>query len=119
MLLNATLWLAVTHTFKGNGQKLAETSKRICITLRSCFCSLLTSNWEVNTGYFLHSFLIISQIAQQFVLGSYIEDIKTNFLIGKHTLRVFTKYFEEIVGENLFRCFIYVFVSICCILHHL
>ena len=27
MLLNATLWLAVTHTFKGNEPNLADRSK--------------------------------------------------------------------------------------------
>ena len=55
MLLNATLWLTVLHTFQSNRPNLADWSKRICITLRKCFCSLLTSNWEVNTGRLLYS----------------------------------------------------------------
>ena len=49
----------------------------------------MTSKWEVITGPFLYSFIIIAQITQNFVIGSYIEDIETNLFIGKHTLRVF------------------------------
>ena len=112
----AILWLIVTHTFKGNGPKLADWSKSICITLRSRFCSLLTSNWEVNTGRFLNSFHIFFYIRQQFVISSDIENIETNLPIGKHTLGVFTKYFQRIFGKTLFRCFIYVFVLICSVL---
>ena len=56
--------------------------------------------------------------ALHIVISSYIEDIETNLPIGKHILRVFTWYFEEIVGKNLLRFFIYMFVSICCVLGH-
>ena len=90
MVLNATLWLTVTHTFKSNGPKLADWSKLVRITSRSCLCSLLTSIWEVNADLSLNRFLIISQIVQLFVISSYIEGIETNFRIEKHTLRVFT-----------------------------
>ena len=57
MLLNATLWFTITLTIKGNAPKLADWAKWICITFGNCFCSLLTSNWEVNTGRSLNSFL--------------------------------------------------------------
>ena len=90
MVLNATLWLTVTHTFKGNRRKLAHWSKWICITVGSCFCSLLTWNWEVSTGRFLCSFTNFAQITQNFILSSYIEDIETNLPFEKHILRVFT-----------------------------
>ena len=56
MMLNATLWFTLTHTFKSNGPKLANWSNSICITLWSCFCSLLTSNWKVSTGRLHYSF---------------------------------------------------------------
>ena len=55
MLLNATLWLTVTHTFQSNRPNLTDWFKGICITIGKCFCSLLTSNWEVNTGRLLYS----------------------------------------------------------------
>ena len=118
MLLNATLWLTVTHTFQGNRPKLADWSKWICITLWSCFCSLLTSNWEVSTDGLPYKFPNFTQITQIFVISSYIHDVETNLPIGKHTLRVFRWHFEKIVGKDLFRCFIYVFVSIGCNLCH-
>ena len=108
------LWLTFIHTFLGNRPKLADWSKLVCITPQSCLCSFLTSNWEVNADFSLNRFLIISQIEQLFVISSYIESIETNLRIEKHTLRVFTWYFEQIVGKKLIRCFIYVFVSICC-----
>ena len=108
------LWLTFIHTFMGNRPKLADWSKLVCITPRSCLCSFPTSNWEVNADFSLNKFLIISQIVQLFVISSYIEGIETNLRIEKHTLRVFTWYFEQIVGKQLIRCFIYVFVSICC-----
>ena len=57
--------------------------------------------------------------ALQIVISSYYEDIETNLPIGKHTLRVFTWYFEEIAGKTLFGCFISVFVFICCVLCHI
>ena len=90
MLLNATMWLTVTHTFMVIKLKLANWSKQFCIAFGSCFCSLLTSKWEVNTGGSLYSFIHFAQITQIFVISSYIEHIETNLLIGKHTLRVFT-----------------------------
>ena len=89
-------------------------SNSVCFTLWSCFCSLLTSNWEVTAGRLHCSFITFIQIAQKFVISSYIDDIETNLPIGKHTLRVIQWQFEKIVGKCLFRCFIYVVVSICC-----
>ena len=74
----------------GNRPKLADWSKLVCITPRSCLRSFLTSNWEVNADFSLNRFLIISQIVQLFVISSYIESIETNLRIEKHTLRVFT-----------------------------
>ena len=44
ILLNATLWFTVTHTFMDNRRKLADWSKWICITLWGCFRGLLTTN---------------------------------------------------------------------------
>ena len=118
MLLNATLWFTVTHTFQGNETEFADRSKWICITLQSCFCRLLAWNWEVSTGRFFNSFFVFSQVAQHLVISSYIKILNKIFLFGKTALRVFTWYFEEIVGKNLFACFIYVFDSIRCSLCH-
>ena len=56
------LLFTVTHTFKGNGPKLADWSKWTCITLQSCFCSLLTSKWEVNIGRLLYSFISLFKL---------------------------------------------------------
>ena len=56
--------------------------------------------------------------ALQIVISLYIEDIETNLSDEKHILGVFTCYFKEIVGKNLLRFFIYMFVSICCMLGH-
>ena len=86
LTLMAYTWL----TFMGNRPKLADWSKLVCITPRSCLCSFLTSNWEVNADLSPNRFLIISQIVQLFVISSYIEGIETNLRIEKHTLRVFT-----------------------------
>ena len=116
MLLSATFWLTLTHTLKGNGPKLADWSKWVCITLQSCFCSLLTSTWEVNTGRSINSFLTIFQITQQFVISMDIEDIGTNLPIRKDPLRVFTWYFEGVVGKTSFGCLIcefFWFVEFC------
>ena len=117
-LLNVVLRLTVTHIFKSNEPKLKDWSKWICITLWSCFCSLMKLNWEVSTGRLLHSFHNFTQSTQKFVISRYITDIETNLPLGTHTFGVFTWLFEEIVGKGLFRCFIYVFVSICCITCH-
>ena len=84
MLLNATLWNTVTHAFQGNGLKLADWSKRVCITLWSCFCSLMTSNWEVSSSRLHYSFIKFTQIAKTFVISWYIDDIETNLPIGRH-----------------------------------
>ena len=99
MLLNGTLWLTVTHAFKRKEPKLADWSKRICITLQSCFFSLLTSNWEVSTGRFLNSFLIISEITKHIVIISFIEDNETSLLIEKHTLRVLYNNLKKIFAK--------------------
>ena len=100
MLLNATLWLTVTHRFKGNQRKLADCSKSVCITLGSCFCSLLTSKWEVSTGHLLCSFLKFVKSQNNFFRNPYIKNIETNRPVEKHTLRVFTRYFEKIVSKK-------------------
>ena len=113
MLLNATLWLTVTHTVTFNEQKLADWSKWVCITLWICFCSLLSSNCEVSAGRLHCSIITFTQNTPKSVKNSLIEIIVTNLLIGMHTLRVFAWYFEKIGRKGLFRCFIYVFVSIC------
>ena len=60
----------------------------LCYTLK-LFCSLLTSNLEVSTGGLHYGFVDFTQVTQKFVISSYIDDIKTNLPIGKHTLRVF------------------------------
>ena len=62
--------------------------------------------------------LIIYSNYTKFVISSCIEDIATNLPFWKPILRVFTKYFQEIVGKGLFWCFIYEFVWICCISCH-
>ena len=82
------LWLTFIHTFMGNRPKLADWSKLVCITPRSCLCSFLTSNWEVNADLSLNRFLIISEITKHIVIISFIEDNETSLLIEKHTLRV-------------------------------
>ena len=84
------LWLPLMHTFKSNGPKLAEWSKRFRITLRSCFCSLLTSNWEVSVSRSLYSFISFIQVTQKVAVSWYIENIETILRTGKHTLSVFT-----------------------------
>ena len=50
----------------------------------------MTSNWEVSTGCLHYTFINFTQITQKFDISSYIDDIGTNFVIVKHTLRVFT-----------------------------
>ena len=81
-------------------------------------CSFLTSNWENSIVRLHYSFIIFTQITQTFVRSPYIDDIETKIPIGKHTVRVFAWYIEKIGRKGLFRCFIYVFVSICCISCH-
>ena len=83
MLLNATLWFTVTHTFQGNETEFADRSKRICITLQSCFCRSLAWNWEVSTGRSLNSFFVFSQVAQHSVISSYIEILNKIFWLEK------------------------------------
>ena len=83
MLLNATLWYTVTHTFQGNETEFADRSKGICIRLQSCFCTLLAWNWEVSTGRSLNIFFVFSQIAQHLVISSYIKILKEIFLLEK------------------------------------
>ena len=100
MPLNAALWITVTHTFESNKPKLADCSKWVCTALRSCFCSLLTSNWKVSAGRFVYIFIKFPQTTQKFVISSYIENLETNIPIAKHTLRVFSWYFEGVVGKS-------------------
>ena len=109
MLLNATLWLTVTHTFQSNRPNLADWSKGICITFRKCFCSLLTSNWEGNTGRLLYSCTNFTQSTSFFVISLHHDNIETNSSIGNHTSRVFTWCFEKIAGKGLFGSFTDVF----------
>ena len=118
MLLNAALWLAVTLTFKGSEPKLAHWPKWNCITLPSWFCSLLTSNRGVSISHFLDSFTNFAWNTKNLVKSSLCEYIETNIPVARLTLHVFVWYFHQIVGKNLFECFIYVFVSIYCILGH-
>ena len=49
----------------------------------------MTSNWEDSTGCFHYSFIKFTQVAHTFVISGYIDDIETNFPIGKHTLHIF------------------------------
>ena len=51
---------------KDNGPILADWSKWIRITFWSCFCSLLTSNWEFSTSCLLYGFINFTQITQFF-----------------------------------------------------
>ena len=51
--------------------------------LKVVFFTLLTSNWEVNSGCSLYSFISCILIKKIFVFSSYIEDIETNLPIGK------------------------------------
>ena len=67
---------------------------------------------------YIKMLLFFPHITQIYIITSYIDDIEPNLPIGKHTLRVFTWKFEKIVGKGLFWCFIYVFVSLCCISYH-
>ena len=83
----------------GNRPKLADWSKLVCITPRSCFFSLLTSNWEVSTGRSLNSFLIISEITKHIVIISFIEDNETSLLIEKHTVRVLYNNLKKIFAK--------------------
>ena len=101
------LWLIVTHTFKRNELKLAEWSKWTCITLWSCFCRVLTSNWKVSTGSSPQSFIIFIKKIQNFVIILYIEDIETNLPIGKRVLyEILKRLFQKFVSTfNLCVCF--------------
>ena len=76
------------HTVISNKPKLAHWSNSNCITLWSCFCSLLTSNWEVSTCSLHYSFIDYTQNTKKFVISSCTDDIETNIPIGKHTMRV-------------------------------
>ena len=112
------MWLIVTHTFKRNEPRLAEWSKGICITLRKCFCGVLTSNWKVSTSCSPQSFITFIQTTQNFVIILYIEDIETNLPIGKHTLRVLyeilKRLFQKFVSMfNLCVCFYLLHCCIC------
>ena len=118
------LLLTVRHTFKLNGPKLVDYSKRTCITLEGCFCSLLASKLEVNTGRSLYSFISFIQFKKNFVFSSFIEDIETNLPIGKHTLRVLyellKRLFQKFVSTfNFCVCFcslnfVSLFNELCC-----
>ena len=67
-----------------------ENWPQIKATFQRCFCSQLTSNWEVGVRHFLDSFINFAQKTHQLVIISYIENIATNVPIENHTLRVFT-----------------------------
>ena len=51
---------------KDNGRILADWSKWICMSFWSCFCSLLTSNWEFSTSCLFYGFINFTQITQNF-----------------------------------------------------
>ena len=74
-------------------------------------------NWKLVWVIFWTVSLFFSKYTNFYII-SYIQSIEPNRPIGKHTLRVFTWYFEQINGKNLYRCFIYVFISVSCILSH-
>ena len=112
------LWLTFIHTFMGNRPKLADWSKLVCITPRSCLYSFLTSNWEVNADLSLNRFLIISEIVQLFVISSYIEGIETSLLIEKHTLRVLYNNLKKLFAKFGFDDSFMELFSICCISCH-
>ena len=106
-----------THTFKENGPRLADRSKSVCITLRSCFCNSLTANWEVSTARSLYIFINFAQL----------QKFRPKFVHWRHWnkssnrkayLACIYMIIWKIVDKNLFRYFIYVFVSICCISCH-
>ena len=93
--------------------------------LRSCFCSWLTSNWEVSPGRSWYIFVDFAQSQLQFFMISYIEDNETNLLTGKRTLcvlydslkRLSAKLFVESLFNRLFRvvAFRFTFDFFCCI----
>ena len=116
MLLNATLWFTVTHTFQGNETEFADRSKGICITLQSCFCRLLASNWEVNTGRFLNIFFVFSQVAQHLVISLYIKILKEIFLLEKmpcvHLHDILNRLLAKICLLASFMCLTQ-FVAVC------
>ena len=95
-----------------------ENWPQIKTTFKRCFCSQLTSNWEVSVSHFLDSLINFAQNTHKLVIISYIESIATMVPIEIHILCAFTQYLKQIVGKSLCRCFIYVFVSIDCILCH-
>ena len=66
MLLNKTLWLTVTHAFKGKEPSWQTGPNESALHFQVVFFSLLTSNWEVSTGRSLNSFLIISEITKHY-----------------------------------------------------
>ena len=94
------------------------------LSLEGCFFTLLTSNWEVNSGCSLYSFIRCILIKKNFVFSSYIEDIETNLPIGKHNLRVLyeilKRLFQKFVSTfNLCVClyllhFVSLFNNLCC-----
>ena len=100
MLLNETFRLAITNTFKGSGPKLADWSKWIRITLRSCFCKSLTANWEVSTARSLIIFVNFVQLQTKSFPSLFIENIETKLPFGEPTLRVLIWLFEEIVAKQ-------------------
>ena len=78
----------------------------------------MTSNWEGGTGRLHYTFINFTQITQKFDISSYIDDIGTNFVIVKHTLRVFHDILKKLLADVCFRVsFICYFLS-CCVLFH-
>ena len=92
---------------------------------RSCFCSWLTSNYEVSPGRSWYISVAFAQNRLQFVMSSYIEDNETYVLIRKCTLCVLydslkkfsAKVFVEGLFNRLFRvvAFRFTFNDFCCI----
>ena len=67
-----------------------ENWPQIKATFKPCFCSQLTSNWEVSVSHFPESFINFAQKPHKLVIISDIESIATNVRIENHTLHVFT-----------------------------
>ena len=111
--------VAYCHAYiYGKRTKVGTLVQMITYYTSNCFSSLLTSNWEVSTHCSLNNFINFTQTTQNFVINSYIEAMETKLSFGKHTLRVFTGNFGQIVGKTLYGCLIFVFASICCISCH-
>ena len=105
------------------GHSWRTNPNEFCITFLSCFCSLLTSKWEISTGSLHYSFVIFTQIPQESVISSYIDDIETNLPVGKHTCAYLHGVLRRLLAKVcfvlhlcLFRfvAFRFIFNELCC-----